>query len=106
MAFGSKVHERAWTVAFKQTANQIAVNDVAVHELVARIGRNMLQIAEIARVGQLVKIDDRSPLVCYPWQDEIGADETGSSGNQDGLFNRHRLLRPPAWSTWNDCPRR
>src|SRR5437867_3293693 len=94
MAFGSKMHERAWTVAFKQAANQIAVNDVAVHELVARVGRNMLQVADIARVGQLVKIDDPSTLVCYPLQDEVGADETGSSGNQDGLFHRRCYRRP------------
>ena len=61
--------------------------DVAVHECVPRVGRNSLQVAQVAGISQLVEVDQPRAFPLHPSEDEIGPNETRSSGHQDRIFH-------------------
>jgi len=46
-------------VLLQQAAHQRAVGDVALHEDVARIVAQRLEVAQAAGIGELVQVDDR-----------------------------------------------
>ena len=81
MAFRRKMHNRPRTASPQQVADQLSIADVSMHEAVARIGRNLYQVAEIPGIGELVEIHHRSSLGREPLQHEIGADKAGSPGH-------------------------
>lgn len=87
MAFGGKVDDRAWSVLGQQARHQGAVANVALHEQVARIALQPRQRFQVARVGQLVEVDDALLRVRQPVENEVGADEASASGDE----NSHRV---------------
>jgi hypothetical protein len=63
-----------------------------VDEAVTRIVRDGLQILQVARVGQLIEIDDvDGPVGRQRKADEGRPDETSASGNEE-FAHAHRLL--------------
>ncbi len=68
---------------FQQTPHQVAVAYVALHKGVARVGSYRFQGLEIARIGQLVEIDEGRVASREPVQHEVGADKAGSAGDQN-----------------------
>ena len=87
MTFRCKVHDCPRTAAPQKITNQLSIADISMHERVARIRRNLSQIPKISGIGKLVQIDNRGAFSSKPLQDEIGADETGSSSNQNGVVD-------------------
>ena len=83
MAFGGKVHDGARAVFGQQAGHQGAVANVALHENVARIALQAGQIGQIARVGELVKVEHRLVAGGQPVEHEIAADETGPAGDKN-----------------------
>jgi hypothetical protein len=79
-----KVHNGARPAAPQKVADQLSVSNIAVHEAVPRIRRNLLQITEIPGISKLVQIHHWTAFSREPLQDEIGTDKTGSSGYQNG----------------------
>jgi hypothetical protein len=72
--------------------HQRLVADVAVDEAVARVACHGLQVFEVARVGQLIEIDDADGRIFSQRKaDEGRPDETGASGNEE-FAHAHRLL--------------
>ena len=86
MTLGREVHNGARTATPQEIADEFSVGDISMYETVARISRNLFQIAKIPGIGKLVKIHDRSSFGREPLQDEIGTDKTGSAGYQNGLI--------------------
>ena len=85
MAFRGKVHDAPDVVFREQALHQFLVADVALHEGVVGHPLAFLQIVEIARVGELVEIDDAVVrILCAEVRNEIGTDEAGAAGNQYG----------------------
>ena len=89
---GSEVEHRRWAKARKERANEVAIADVAVNELVSRRTRDGREIVEISRVRQSVENDDRSVAV-LPTEvmDEVGANEAGASSDEKS--SRHGGIR-------------
>ena len=81
MAFGREMQHRARTMEAEQVADYMPVDHVSLYKLVAAVRRNLLEVTQVAGIGQLVKIDDRSSKLRYPLQDEVRADEAGPTGN-------------------------
>jgi hypothetical protein len=79
-----KVNDGAGTATPQKIANQLSVGNIAMHEAVARIRRNLFQIAKISGISKLVQIHHWTAFSREPLQDEIGTDKTGSSGYQNG----------------------
>ena len=57
MRLGRKVDHRARLVLGQQAGDQGGVADIALHEDVARIALDAVQVVQIARVGELVEVD-------------------------------------------------
>ena len=86
--------QRARPVFAQQRSDEVAVPDVPAHEGVARVIGERRQVAEVARVGELVEIDDGIPAGREPIEHEIGADEAGAAGDEDHGVASERC-RPP-----------
>jgi hypothetical protein len=80
---GREVHDRARLVLAKQAHDRRAVADVAAHERVARVAAQRREVAEVARVGELVEVQHRLAGRGDPVEDEVGADEAGAAGDED-----------------------
>src|SRR3989304_5352673 len=65
------------------------VADVALHEHVTLISFQGSEILQIAGVSQLVQADHALIVLREPIQDEIGADETCTAGNQNHVVLPH-----------------
>ena len=83
MALGGKVDHRARLVLGQQARDQGRVADVALNEVVAGIGLEAGQRLGIARVGQLVQIENRLVTLREPVEDEIGADEARAASDEN-----------------------
>ncbi len=79
VAFRREIDDSAGLVLPQQPAHRLAVADIGAHENVTRLVPEARQAGKIARVGELVDIDDRICFCREPLQDEIGADEPGAA---------------------------
>jgi hypothetical protein len=70
-----------------------AIPDVAVNKLIPPVGCDLLQIAQVPRVGQLIEIDDRRRLIPHPLQNEVGPDKPRPPGHQNMIL--HGTAAPP-----------
>ncbi len=70
----------------KRRADEGGVADVAVDEGVGGIAGERGEVGGVAGVGELVEIDDgRGAWLGFePVEDEVGADEAGAAGDEDG----------------------
>src|SRR6266849_886765 len=93
MAFRGKMHDRARLVKLQQSAQEFAIAHVSLYEAISRIGRNAEQVSWVAGVGQLVEVNYRSSFLLNPLQDEVGTDETRSSGDHNRFFHVRKPSR-------------
>ncbi len=80
-----------------ESAGQVGVEDVAVHELAAARADGEFQVGEVARVGE--GVEHGHVLHVIPSQQavhEVRADEPGSAGDQ----NFHRVPSPLVQRSW------
>ena len=86
MAFGGEVHDRIDLFFAQQTKHHLAIEDIALDEpVVGRIG-DCPQAFRVARIGQLVEVDD--PLAFTDKQaNHCRADKAGSAGDEDGFHD-------------------
>jgi len=77
---------------FEQPLDQAAIRDIAQHEMVSSIVLDRRQGVEIARVRQLVEIDDMIGFFAQPLSNEATADEAGATSDQNGC-HRGNVLR-------------
>ena len=83
MALSGKVDDIIEVVLCKQALHQLLVADVALHEHMAGVALHILQVLQIARVGQLIQVDQQDLGVLLEHiVDKVGADKTGAAGDQ------------------------
>lgn len=66
MAFCGKMHDGAWLVFCQQAGDVGGIANIATHKEMPRVLLQAGQIAEIASVGQFVKIDYGLIVECQP----------------------------------------
>ena len=59
MAFGGQMHDPVGLERFERRAHRRGVADVALHEMVARVGGDRRERGQIAGIGQLVEHEQR-----------------------------------------------
>src|SRR5712672_3388240 len=94
VALSGEVNDGARRVSFEEAPDQLPVADIPVDEHVRRIVLERQEICRVARVGELVHVDDRVRTLREPVQDEIRAYEAGTACHQDG----HLEARSSAFS--------
>ena len=84
MAFSGEVQNGTGDVVLEDLVDGLRIADVAAHEGEARVVPDALEVGGVARVGQLVEDDDGLLRVREPLENEVGADESGGAGDEDG----------------------
>ena len=93
MALGSKVDDVVEIVLCKQALHQLLVADIALHEHMAGVALHVLQVFQIARVGQLIQIDQQDLRVFFEHiVHKVGTDKTGTAGDQIGFHRSVSLF--------------
>ena len=91
VALRGKVDDVIEIVLCKQALDQLLVADVALHEDVAGVALNVLQVLEVAGVGQLVEVDQQDLGVFLEHiMHKVGTDKTGAAG--DKIFFHKSLI--------------
>ena len=86
VALRRKMNHAPDVVFRKQPLHECFVADVSLHEDVIGHAFAFLQIVKIARVGELVEIDDTILRVFRAKiRHEVGADEPGAAGDEYGF---------------------
>ena len=75
--------------------DKLRIADISMRELVARVRFESEKICRIAGVGEQIEIDNGSADVLDPSQHEVGTDEPGAAGNEDGVAASCHLRRHP-----------
>ena len=83
MGLGCEIDDGARAHAGEQFLQQRDVADVAVNEFKSLIGQ-IAEVLEIACISQLVEINDWCGLAREPDPDEIRADKSRTTGDEDG----------------------
>jgi len=84
MALGGEVDDGAGLMRAQQLRHLVTVTDVAWHQGVAGVVLQALQVLNIAGVGEFVQGDDGLIALSQPVKHEVGADEAGAAGDEDG----------------------
>ena len=87
VALRREVENGSRFVSEQTLRNQLAVADVPLHERIARIRKDAFEISWIPGIGQLVQIYDSAVFALHPVQDEVGADKSRSTGDQDRILH-------------------
>lgn len=80
MRLGGEIDHRTRLMLGQQLLDQRRVGDIAVDEQVLGVAIDGRQALQVARVGQLIQVDDQLICLSYPVQDKVGADKAGSAG--------------------------
>ena len=92
MALGGKVDDVIEIVLCEQALDQLLVADIALHEHMAGVALHILQVFQIARVGQLIQIDQQDLRVFFEHiVHKVGTDKTGTAGDKI-FFHKFPLL--------------
>ena len=84
--FGGKIDDGARLVLGEQPGDEVEVADVALDEEVARVALQGGEVLEVAGVGQRVEVDDGLIGLGQPVEDEVAADEAGTTGDEDHVY--------------------
>ena len=85
VALSGEVDDAVHLLVLHQLQECVEVADVHLHELIVRLILDVLEVGEVAGIGQLVEVDD---LVLRVFVDEeayyMAADKTGAACDNDG----------------------
>ena len=81
VGFRGEIDDRTWPQSSKQPLDQAHVTNVTVDKLKPGV-RQPVKTIQVARIRQLVEIDDGRFLGIKPSPDEVRAYESGSAGDQ------------------------
>ena len=82
MGLGCEVNNRSWPIFSEDVRDEFVIADIAMDEAIPVAVRGT-QVLWIAGVGESVKINYRSWMPREPMENEIGADEPGTSSNKE-----------------------
>ena len=86
MALGGKVDDVVEIVLLEQALHQFLVADVALHEHMAGVTLHVLQVFQVAGVGQLIQVDQQDLRVFLEHiMHKVGTNKTGAAGDQIGF---------------------
>ena len=83
MRLGCKVDHGTRLVLGQQGYHQCVVANVALGEGMAAVALQAGQVFQVARVGELVEVDDRLTRLCNPVQHKIRANKTCAASYQN-----------------------
>ena len=84
MAFGSEVDDAIDLFVLHELVERVKVADVHFHELIVRLALDVLEVREVARIGQLVKIDNLVfRILVHEKANYVATNEACAAGDDD-----------------------
>ena len=100
VAFCSQVNDAVDLFILHELVESVEVADVHLHELVVRLALDILQVREVARIGQLVEVDNLVFRILIDKEaHHVAANEACAAGNDDRTFHNPILRFPLNIST-------
>ena len=88
MALGGEVDDAIDMFILHQFIDPFKVADVHLDKAVVRLVLYVLQVGEVAGIGQLVEVDDLIfGIFVHKKTNNVTADETSATGDDDGSFH-------------------
>ena len=92
MAFSSEVDDAIDLLVLHELVERIEVADVHLHELVVRLALDVLEVREVARVSQLVEVDNFVlGVLVHEKANHVASDKACTAGDNNRTF--HIFLR-------------
>ena len=93
MAFGCEVYDAVDVLCLHEPEYAVEVADVHLDELVIGLVLYVLEVGEVACVGEFVEVDDVVFRILVDEQaDYVAADEAGAAGDDDILHCAYRSV--------------
>ena len=93
VAFCSQVNDAVDLLVLHELVESVEVADVHLHELVVRLALDILQVREVARIGQLVEVDNLVFRILIDKEaHHVAANEACAAGNDDVFHNKPFLV--------------
>ena len=84
MAFGSEVDDAIDLFVLHELVERVKVADVHFHELIVRLALDVLEVSEITRIGELVKIDNLVfRILVHEKANYVATNEACAAGDDD-----------------------
>ena len=80
---GREIDDGARAVLREKRRDLRALADIAPDEEMPRVAAQRRQASDVPGIGELVEVDERLARFLEPVEDEIGADETRASGDEN-----------------------
>ena len=94
MALGCQVNDAVHVILLEQMAHGFEVADVGLDKGVVGLVLNVLEVGQVAGVGELVEINDLVVRVFVDKKsDYMAADKSGPAGDNDMTFKFHFLIK-------------
>ena len=123
VAFRREVDDVVGVILDNQVGDQRLIADIPLHKDMTGIPLDVLEVLQIAGIGQLVQVHQTDILVFLQHVvDKVGADKTGAAGDKIGFhytiilrsslqkspseLPASRASHPPRCSGASDCPER
>ena len=91
MAFGREVDNAVDMLVLHELVERVEIADVHLHELVIRFALDVLEVREVARVSELVEVDDLVVrILVHEQANHVAPDKARTAGNDDRTF--HKLI--------------
>ena len=93
MALCGQMDDAVHVILLHQRQYRVKVTDVQTDKLVVRLVFDILQVSQIARIRQLVHIDDAVfRILVHKKADHMAAYEAGTAGDDNIAFEFHNQL--------------
>ena len=85
VGFGCEVDDGGGVMCGEELVEEGAISDAAVEEKVIRISFEGGKVFGVSGVSEGIEVEHFAESASYPVEDEVGADETGAAGDEEGL---------------------
>jgi hypothetical protein len=100
------MHHRIHGVFPHRALHQFAVPDVALYERVPLVFLHIAQVLEVASISQRIVVHHADVrMVCKEVPNDVGPDESGAAGDEEGtVLHGHRLQYVREWIWFAKIP--
>ncbi len=84
VALSSQVDDAGDLLFLHQLVDRLEVADISPHEAIVRTVLDVLEVSQVARIGQLIHVDDAVVrILVYKQAHNMAPDKSGSAGDDD-----------------------
>ena len=97
VAFGGQVNDAVDFFVLHELVESVKVADIHLHELVVRLVFDVLEVCKVARISQLVEVDNLVfRILIHKEANHVASDKACAAGDNDGSF--HKMIHEPSES--------